>query len=45
MARDVLKEILCELAECGAALDSARELVECEQPAPPIATGPVRSKQ
>ena len=31
--------------ECGAALDSARDLVEWEQPAPPIAPGPVSSKQ
>lgn len=45
MAREVVKEILWEVAECGAALDSARDLVEWEQPAPPIAPGPVRSKQ
>jgi hypothetical protein len=45
MAREVVKEILWEVAECGAALDSARDLVEWEQPAPPIAPGPVRSSQ
>ena len=45
MARKVLKEILWELAECGAAFDSARGLGEWEQPAPPVAPGPVRSKQ
>ena len=45
MAREMVKEILWEVAECGAALDSARDLIEWEQPAPHIAPGPGRSKQ
>ena len=45
MAREVLTDILWEVAECGAALDSARDLGEWEQPAPPVAPGPVRSNQ
>jgi hypothetical protein len=43
MAREVLKEILWEVAECGAA--SARALGEWEQPSPHVAPGMAKSKQ
>jgi hypothetical protein len=45
MAGEVVKEILWEVAECRAALDSTKDLIEWEQPAPPIAPGAVRSNQ
>ena len=44
MAMEVLKEILWEVAECGAAVVRARDLGEWGQPAHPVASCPVRSK-
>ena len=41
MAREVLKEVLWEMQDCGEAMDHAKDLGECEQPAPP----PVRRHQ